>query len=135
MIRPGKLMDLEPSAHRRSAVNELVQRLTQEQEIEASLRPEPTLSALKAQVDRGYVHAKFPNTRGGTELGIPLDRTRSDLSGADFDQGTGHIKIVGELVLDYTRVRFHGTIDLATLKGTGHLEPLEDVQPGAATTA
>jgi hypothetical protein len=116
-------------------VNELVQRLTQEQEIEATVRPKPTVSGLKEAIDRGYVHAKFPNTRGGTELGFPLDRTRSDLSGADFDKGTGHIKIVGELVLDYTRVRFHGTIDLATLKGTGRLEPLEDVQPGAARTA
>jgi len=44
----------------------------------------------------------------------------------------GSVKIVGELILDYTRVRFHGTIELATLRGTGRLEPLEDVEPGAA---
>ncbi|HEX7184366.1 MAG TPA: MbtH domain protein [Thermoanaerobaculia bacterium] len=107
-------------------MNDLVQRLTQEQEIEASLRPEPTVQAFKAAIDRGYVHAKFPNTRGGTELGIPLDRERSDLSGADFENGQGSVRIVGELVLDYTKVRFHGVIDLATFKGTGRLEPLED---------
>lgn len=116
-------------------MNDLIQRLAKEQEIEMSLRSQPTLEALKAAIDRGYVHAKFPNTRGGTELGIPLDRQRSDLSSADFDQGMGNIKIVGELVLDYTRVRFHGTIDLATLKGLGRLEPLEDVKPGASATA
>jgi hypothetical protein len=46
--------------------------------------------------------------------------------GADFEQGEGSVKIVGELVLNSTRVRFHGVIDLATLKGTGRLEPLED---------
>ena len=109
-------------------MNELVKKLTQDQEIEASLRPEPTLPAFKAAIDRGYVHAKFPNTRGGTELGIPLDRERSDLSGADFEGGKGSVKIVGELVLDYTKVRFHGTIDLATLKGIGRLEPLGDVE-------
>jgi len=110
-------------------MNELVKKLTQEQEIIASLRPEPTLEAFKAQVDRKYVLAKFTQTRGGTELGIPLDQERSDLTGADFANGTGSAKIVGELTLDYTRVRFHGTIDLATLKGTGYLEPLEDVDP------
>jgi len=108
-------------------MNDLVQRLTQEQEIVVSLRPEPTLQALKAALDRGYVHAKFTGTRGGTELGIPLDREMSDLSGADFEQGQGNIKIVGQLTLDYTKVRFHGTIDLATMKGTGRLEPLEEV--------
>jgi hypothetical protein len=106
-------------------VNELVQRLTNDQEIEASLRPATTLEAFRAALDRGYVHVKFPNTRGGTELGIPIDRERSDLTGASSDQGS--VKIVGnKIVLDYTPVRFHGTIDLATLKGTGRLEPLEE---------
>jgi len=108
-------------------VNDLVQRLTQEQEIVASMRPETNLQYFKAAVDRGYVHCKFTQTRGGTELGIPLDKERSDLSGADWEKGTGSVKIVGELTLDYTKVRFHGTIDLASMQGTGHLEPLEDV--------
>jgi core binding factor beta subunit len=108
-------------------MNDLVKRLTQEQEVEASLRPEPTVPALKAAIDRNYVNIKFPNTRGGTELGIPLDHERSDVKSADFEKGTGSVHIVGVLTLDYTKVRFHGTIDLSTLKGTGYLEPLEDV--------
>ena len=105
-------------------MNDLVQRLTVEQPIVASLRPEPTVEAFKAAIDRGYVHAKFTETRGGTELGIRLE-PESDLSGADFASGTGRVTIVGRLVLDYVPVRFHGTIDLATLAGTGRLEPLE----------
>lgn len=112
-------------------MNDLVQRLTVEQPIEASLRPERNLTNLKAAVDRGYVHVKFINTRGGTELGVRLDQDRSDLAGADFTEGTGALKIVGELVLDYTRVRFHGTLDLGSLAGTGRLEPLGDVEPGS----
>lgn len=115
-------------------MNELVQRLTKEQEIVAGLGPHPSLEAFKAAIDRGYVHCKFPNTRGGTELGIRLDRERSALN-ADFEKGEGSVTIVGGLILDYTRVRFHGTIDLATLAGTGYLEPLEDVEPGAGTPA
>jgi hypothetical protein len=108
-------------------VNELVQKLTKEQPVEASLRPEPTLEYFKAAVDRGYVHVKFINTRGGTELGVRIDPERSDLSGANWQDGTGSIRVAGELILDYVRVRCHATIDLATLKGTGYLEILEDL--------
>jgi hypothetical protein len=107
-------------------VNDLVQRLTKEQEVEASLRPEPTLQYFKAAVDRGYVHVKFTQTRGGTELGVRLDPERSDLKNADWENGTGSVTVVGELTLDYVKVRCHATIDLATLKGTGYLVPLEE---------
>lgn len=110
-------------------MNELVEKLTREQEIEASLRPETSLENFKAALDRGYVHVKFPNTRGGTELGIRLDPDASDLSNADFESRSGSVKIVGGLILDYERVRFHGEIDLGTLKGTGRLEPLGEVSP------
>lgn len=105
-------------------MNELVQKLTQEQPVIASLRPEPTLAELKAAVERKYVLIKFTETRGGTELGIRLDPERSDLAAANFDAGTGKIHIVGDLVLDYVPVRFHGDIELASLAGTGRLEVL-----------
>src|SRR4029079_8911625 len=118
-----------------ATVNELVQKLTQEQPVEASLRPEPTLEYFKAAVDRGYVHVKFINTRGGTELGVRIDPERSDLTGANWENGTGEIKVAGELTLDYVRVRCYATIDLASLKGTGHLEILEDLDPPRAAEA
>jgi len=105
-------------------VNELVQKLTQEQPIVASLRPESTLEQLRAAVDRKYVLIKFTETRGGTELGIRLDPEKSDVSAANFDTGTGRIRIVGDLILDYVPVRFHGYIDLESLAGAGRLEIL-----------
>ncbi len=112
-------------------MNQLVEKLTQEQPIVASLRPQTTLDQLKAAVDRGYVHVKFTETRGGTELGIRLDREKSELAGADFETGAGSIRIVGDLVLDYVPVRFHGTLDLASLAGTGRLEILEAAEKSA----
>jgi hypothetical protein len=111
-------------------MNDLVQRLTQEQPIEASLRPEATVAALEAAIARGYVHVLFPNTRGGTELGIRVDPERSDTGSADYTAGTGSVRLVGTLVLDYVRVRFHGTLELPGLRGTGRLEVLEEVEPG-----
>jgi hypothetical protein len=114
------------------SVNELVQKLTQEQPIIASLRPETNLQYLKAAVDRAYVYIKFTETRGGTELGIRLIPDMSDLTKADWESGTGSIHIVGDLVLDYVPVRFHGDIDLASLAGTGRLEIREETKSEAS---
>lgn len=120
-------------------MSDLVQRLGTEQDVEVSMRPETTVEYFKPAVDRGYVHIKFPHTRGGTELGIRLDRDASDFSQADWENKTGKVKIVGNLILDYVKVRFHGTIDLSTLKGTGYLENLGEYKPweekAAAETA
>jgi hypothetical protein len=106
-------------------VSDLVQRLTVDQPIEVSIRPEPTLTRLRTAIESGYVHIKFTETRGGTELGARLDRDKSDLTGGDLLEGTGSVLLVGDLALDYTRVRLHGRIDLQTFVGTGHLEILE----------
>ncbi|MEM7049896.1 MAG: MbtH domain protein [Acidobacteriota bacterium] len=105
-------------------MSDLVERLTNRQSIEASLRPEPNLELFKACIDRGYVHLKFTETRGGTELGVRLDDQASNLAEADFEAGEGTVHLCGDLTLDYVRVRCHGSIDLATFKGTGYLEKL-----------
>lgn len=66
-------------------MNELVQRLSEgEHSVEASLRSEKTATALRESIDRGYVHIKFANTNGGTDLGIRLDPEASNLQEADF---------------------------------------------------
>ena len=103
--------------------NDLVQRLSSgEHPVEVTLRPEKTAQALKESIDRGYVHIKFTNTQGGTELGVRLDKNASDLGQANFSSASGNIRLVGGLTLDYVKVRCHANIDLSTLKGTGRLE-------------
>jgi len=92
--------------------------------VESGLRPEKTPQALKEQIDRGYVHIKFTETRGGTELGARLDRKATDLSHADFDNQTGTVHLEGELTLDYVKVRCIADIDLQTFTGQGHLVPV-----------
>jgi hypothetical protein len=42
--------------------------------VEAGLRPEKTVKLFKEAIDHNYVHVKFTKTRGGTELGVRLDR-------------------------------------------------------------
>ena len=107
-------------------MNELVQRLSSgEHSVEASLRPEKTATALKESIDRGYVHIKFTNTRGGTDLGVRLDPEASNLQEADFEHQTGRVHLVGNLTLNYVKVRCIADIELASLEGKGHLEPME----------
>lgn len=104
-------------------MNELVQRLSEgDHPVEASLRPEKTVAALKESIDRGYVHIKFTDTKGGTDLGFRLDRDASNLNEANFDQQTGKAHLVGNLTLNYVKVRCVADIDLSTLKGKGYLE-------------
>lgn len=111
-------------------MNDLVRRLTDEQAVEVSLRPQTDLAGFRAALERGYVHVKFTETRGGTELGFAPE---VDADQADLANGTGRVSLRGELVLDYVPVRIHATIDLASLKGTGRLEPIAAEAPEAAS--
>ena len=102
-------------------MDELVQRLSEGDHPIVASRYK-TVQELKQAIERGYVLLKFTDTRGGTELGVRLDNAATDLSGADFDQSTGIVHLVGNLTLNYVPVRHVTDVDLATLNGTGHLE-------------
>ncbi len=93
--------------------------------VEVGVRPEPTVAGFKESLDRGYVLIKFTDTRGGTELGVPIDWDRSDLSQADFEQERGEVTVAGSLTLDYVPVRCIAQIDLPSLRGQGRLELLD----------
>jgi hypothetical protein len=102
-------------------MNDLTERLTVEQPIVMG-GADPTAEELRERTgEMGYVLVKFTQTRGGTELGFPLDRAATDLSQANFDKGTGAVHVEGHLILNDDPVRCIADIDLATLKGTGRL--------------
>ena len=105
----------------------LVDRLCEgDHSVEAGLRPEKIVKLFKEAIDRDYVHIKFTQTRGGTELGVRLDRGSCDFSRADFENESGTVHIEGALTLDYVKVRCIADIDLKTLEGKGKLEKVED---------
>jgi hypothetical protein len=106
-------------------VNDLVKRLSEgSHPVEVSLRPERTVKLFREMLDRGHVLVKFTQTRGGTELGVPLDKSRSDLTQANFDSESGRVRVCGELTLDYVPVRVVADIELPSMEGQGHLEIL-----------
>jgi hypothetical protein len=106
-------------------MDELVERLSNgTHPVEVSLRPAKSVEGFKACLERGYVHLLFTGTRGGTELGVRIDAAASNLGGADFAAATGRVTVVGDLVLNYEKVRCHADVELPSLAGTGRLEPL-----------
>lgn len=129
--RAAALADAEkevvPQEQESDPVDDLVRRLGEEQPIEVSLRPEPTVQRVREAFDRGRVYVRFSRT--GTELGIPVDRAASDASGCDFTVGRGVLRLAGRIVLNYNRVEFQGQIDLGKMTGTGALRFVEAVSP------
>jgi len=103
-------------------VNELVVRLSKEQNIEAS-RPSKTAESLKECINRKYVHIMFKET--GTELGVQLFIPQCKLD-ADYDNANGTVHIVGGLTLNYVKVKCVADINLATCEGTGYLLPVSN---------
>ena len=111
-------------------MNELVQRLTEGDHPVRVGGPQPSLEEFQKRVqDMGYVFIKFTETRGGTDIGVKVDKNATDLSRADFERGTGVAHVEGTLTLDYVKVRCVADIELETLYGTGHLVALEEVHP------
>jgi hypothetical protein len=106
-------------------MDELVQRLSEGEHPIITQRYK-SAEELKQAIDRGYVLVKFTDTRGGTELGVRLDSTMTNLGGADFSRPAGSVHLAGNLTLNYVKVRCVADVDLATLEGQGHLEILEE---------
>jgi hypothetical protein len=116
-------------------MNELTQRLTVDQPVVVG-GPQPSLDELQRRLDEiGYAFIKFTETRGGTDLGIRVDRDACDLSEADFENGTGTVHIEGTLTLNDDPVRCIANVDLATLKGSGHLVLVEESEAEVAAAS
>jgi uncharacterized protein YbdZ (MbtH family) len=96
-----------------------------EHPVEAWVQPERSAEELHEALRRGFVHIKFTDTRGGTLLGFSLDGESSDLSQADFKEGTGRVHLEGVLTLNYVKVRCVAGLELETLAGRGKLVRLE----------
>jgi uncharacterized protein YbdZ (MbtH family) len=76
-------------------------------------------------LQRGVVHVRFPETQGGTVLGLRIDQNRTVLQDASFDRREGSVHLVGEVTLDYVECQCLIDLDLQTLKGIGHLEKVD----------
>jgi len=107
-------------------INELVHRLSEgKHEVVIGHRDE-SYEEIKQRIEDGYIHIKFTQTRGGTELGINVDLNNTNLKELDFNKGEGLLHIEGTTNLNYNAVRCIADIDLATRKGEGCLQVVEE---------
>lgn len=108
-------------------MNDLVRRLSAGDLPVVVGGPDPSAAELQQRLtDIGHVFVKFPDTSGGTDLGVRVDRDATDLSSADFAAGTGRVHVEGTLTLDYVPVRCIADFDVATLAGSGRLVVLKE---------
>lgn len=107
-------------------LNELVKRLSEgKHEVVIGHRNEP-YNEIKERIEDGYIHIKFTQTRGSTELGINVDLKHTNIKDLDFTKGEGLLHIEGTTNLNYNAVRLIADIDLASKIGQGYLEVLSE---------
>jgi hypothetical protein len=107
-------------------INELVQRLSKgKHEVKIAYRDESN-EEIKKRAEDGYIHIKFIQTKGGTELGINLDLSSMNLKDLDFNKGEGMLHIEGTTNLNYNAVRCIADIDLRTRQGEGYLQVVQE---------
>jgi hypothetical protein len=122
--------NLATDTYEEFSMDDLVQRLSEGDHPVTVGGPKPSMEEFQKRVeDMGYVFIKFTGTRGGTDLGVRVDKSSTNLSQARFAEGSGVAHVEGTLTLNYVKVRCVADIDLATLNGTGHLVALEEVHP------
>lgn len=110
-----------------SVESPLVERLVEgENQIEVCTRAEADKKRedLIRQIGYDLVHVKFPNTRGGTEIGIRLQR---ELCGdlevpAEESDEPATVKLVGDLTLDWIPIRVTALVSLQDYTGTATVE-------------
>lgn len=103
-------------------INELVKRLSAgKHEVVIGHRDE-TYEEIKERIETGYIHIKFTQTKGSTELGINVDLKSTNVKDLDFTKGEGLLHIEGTTNLNYNAVRLIADIDLVSKKGEGYLE-------------
>jgi len=100
-------------------MNELVARLSNGEHTIQVSRRKPLAAYLKERIELGHVHVFFEDT--GTEIGISIDRGKSDYSGGDFENSSGGIHLEGFVTLNYEKVRCVIDVSLSDLKGKGML--------------
>lgn len=81
-----------------------------------------TPAEFRASLDDGFVLLRFTETRGGTTLGVRLDKSRCELGEADLQK----VKLVGTLVLNYNEIELTANIDPTTLEGDGSVALIAD---------
>src|SRR5215472_6846341 len=107
-------------------MDDLVQRLSEGDHPVTVGGPKPSLAEFRKRVEEmGYVFIKFTQTRGGTDLGVRVDKSATDLSHTFFDAATGIAQVEETWTVNSVTVRGVADIHLESLDRMGHLVVLK----------
>lgn len=88
-------------------------------------RTDDKLAYLRERIEIGHVHVLFPDTRGGTELGLALTEVAQAAALAALDTGD-EITLTGKLTLDDEPVVCNVRLSAPGLEGRGGLQRVSD---------
>lgn len=107
-------------------ISELVKKLSKNKhEVVIGHRNE-SYEEIKQRIEEGFIHIKFTQTNGGTELGINVDLNNTNVKELNFAQPKGILHIEGTTNLNFNKVRCITDIDLLSRKGSGYLQIIEE---------
>ena len=99
----------------------LVERLQgQDHRAVVQVRVEDKLAYFRERIEIGHIHVLFPDTRGGTELGLALDETTQANALTALETGAD-VELCGELTLDDEHVICSVQLSTPALEGRGGL--------------
>jgi hypothetical protein len=99
-------------------MDELVEKLSNGKHlVEVVIRPKVDSETFRQCIDDRYVHLRFLDTNGGTEVGIPIDSVSEGDAQQLAQSGEPTLKIEGEFSLNFTPVRCVATIDTGSFRG------------------
>lgn len=97
----------------------LMERLAGEgHRVEVRTRAEDKVAYLRERLQVGYLHVLFPDTRGGTEVGIQLDAASAKTALDVLERGDD-VKLSGTLTLDDVQAKCNIRLSLSDLSGRG----------------
>ena len=101
-------------------INELVERLSNGKHKVIIGERNESYEEMKERINDGFFHIKFTETIGGTELGINVDKSKTNINEIDLETGLLHIE--GTTNLNYNDVRLIADIDMKSKSGEGYLK-------------
>jgi hypothetical protein len=106
-------------------MDSLVEKLASKEQKVATNRCKDSLE-LQQHFKRGFILLMFSGTQGGTELGCRLEMESCSSDSVDFEKGSGMLKLVGSLTLNFQPIKIVALIDVARLAGTAEVIPITD---------
>lgn len=99
----------------------LVEALCQDQHIVLFDSDILSFKDLEERLGEKFLYLYFPNTKGGTSIGMGVDHYSFEKSG----KNTNQVHILGHFSLDYTNIRCSISVEMGSMKALASMKKIE----------